>query len=235
MCDAVALFLKMCRSQLSYAHDCTLCDRSGKIAIWPYIMRELPLSPVDALRLELRSRDAHGHTNNADSKSDCSYRRGMQYFPARLGNDYEKVITTESRREQGQPTGCEHDALIATLIVDAERQQGVVGTSESTLALRKGRCRNIPIKRRTQEQNTIASPDRQAIVNRTINNGRMPRGELRPASSGGPRRPGCPLSGEASSLWHRATSDHTECPMGCGENIRVCALIQHQQSLCALR
>lgn len=225
----------MVHSQLPHHTSYTLRDRSGKIAIWPYIMRELPLSPVDALRLELRSRDTQGHSTNTDSKTGSSYRRGVQYFPARLAKDDEKAKTIESKQGQGQSTGHENDALKTKLIVGAQSQQGVVGTSESKLSLRKGRGHNVAIMRQIQEHNNfIASPDRQAIVKSTV--GRMPRGDRRPASSGGPRRPpGCPRAWAVSSLWHGATGDHTECPLGCGEEVRVHDLAQHTQSLCALR
>ncbi|CAM9651366.1 unnamed protein product [Ectocarpus sp. 6 AP-2014] len=189
--------------------------RSGKIAIWPYVMRDLPLSPVEAFRSELQSTSR----NEASSPSalTAGTRRGVEYFPSCLTDE---GAARQVEQEQGPSTDSDLGGLKAKLLGAGD---------EPPIVARTGHSAGAPAKQATKSNALPNGPD---------GSGRhLPSNRLRRPSTGGPSRrpPVAPLVEAVSSLPHRGTWDRIECPSGCGEELRATDLRHHQASLCALR
>ncbi|CAM9252452.1 unnamed protein product [Ectocarpus fasciculatus] len=181
--------------------------RSGKIAMWPYVMRDLPLSPVEAFRSELQS-----NRNEASSSSALtagSRHGGVEYFRSCL-----------TEQEQGSRVDSDLGGLKAKLLGAGDEPPIVARTGHRAVA---------PAQQPTNSNALPNGPDGRGRHLRP--------NHLRRPSTGGPsRRPPVALLAEAvSSLPHRGTWDRIECPSGCGEELRVTDLGHHQASLCALR
>lgn len=222
-----------------------LHDRSGKIAIWPYIMRELPLSPVEALRLELRLKGLKAQKGQKGQKRPGTatttpgpVEKSVVYYPACLASDdnnngnYSDGKVFEKEREGGPQTRSDLEAPRSTLDLDLK----------TTRATRSDMP--FPSAWRTQEkaEGSDASPGRLppgTMVGIMGTKSRLLRCDRRPksASSGARRRPRYLPSQVSSqaSLLHSATDDYAECPSGCGEEIRVQDLQEHQKSFCGSR
>lgn len=221
----------------AYEHITLLHDRSGKIAIWPYIMRELPLSPVEALRLEnrFRGRQRSGSATTAARKTAAAAkiaekRNGVVYYPACLADDNSNVHNNSNGKlpqheQEGGPrqhAGPDLDAPRSTLDLDTR-----IVRSELPSQSAWGTQEKAP--------DSHASPDRPAygiMCTKSLPLLRCDR--RRPSSSGARRRPR-QLPSQASLLDRSAMDDYAECPSGCGEEIRVQDLQEHHKSLCSSR
>lgn len=201
-------------------HAKTMRGRSGKVAIWPYIMRELPLSPVEALLCELRSRERQGPSRDTEGISNL---KGVEYFPARLTGNEDNRRAPEIEQDRNR------------LDVHRRQQDFLRTNSKSSCLFQKRRTGdNLAISWQPATSST-AVPSGQLAVTKGSDSGRLQH-DRRPASSGGCHRPPRgPLARAVSTLWRCATGDHVECPLGCGEEVRICDLVQHQTSLCAFR
>lgn len=194
-------------------------------------MRDLPLSPVEALRLELRSRE--GHRAQIPKQSTAGARHpSVEYFPACLSHDGEHAdpSTVSVEQEQGPRTDSDLDALREKLSKVQLREQELLSTGkEPPVVLRKanGVVVSPPHARSSNAwPDGIGSKHQQLLLSR----------RRRPSSSGPGRRPRTiSLEDESSSLLRRETGDRIECPSGCGEQVRVTDLGHHQASLCELR
>lgn len=198
-------------------------------------MRELPLSPVEALRLELRSRDRQGASTCSQPAAGARRAKGVEYFPSRLTED--EGIAGGSQRgvdqeEQGPRTGSDLGALKAKLLDLQRREQDVIGTDlEPPFASRASSGAVV-----SQRQATGRQPSPDGMMGSRVRRGPNAYRRPRPSSSGPGRRP--PIDAcveDASSLLRRFASDRVECPSGCGEEVRVSNLRHHQASVCALR
>lgn len=207
-------------------------DRSGKIAIWPYIMRELPLSPVEALRLELRLKGSKGR-QRPGTATTTTVEGSVVYYPANLASDDHTNGTNsnsrvpENEREGGSQTGSDLEAPKSTLHLDL-----------NTRAVRSELRSPSAWGTQGRERENDVSPDRLAPGIMSLGRkSRRLRCDRRPASasSGTHRRPRHLLPSSQISLLHSATDDYAECPSGCGEEIRVQDIQKHQKSFCALR
>lgn len=212
-------------------------DRSGKIAIWPYIMRELPLSPVEALRLELRFRGRQRQgsittaTEKAAAEKTAGKRNGVVYYPACLADDNNnvhnnskngKLTLNEGEGGLHQQTGPDLKAPISTLDLSTH-----IVTSRSELPSQSA------WRTPGRAAESHASPDRLAYGMGTQS---LPlRCDRRRPSSSGARRRARQLPSQASLLDRSAMDDYAECPSGCGEEIRVQDLQEHHKSFCASR
>lgn len=194
---------------------CSRTRRSGKIAIWPYVMRDLPLSPVEAFRSELQSTNR----NEASSPSalTAGTRHGVEYFRSCLTDE---GATRQIEQDQGSRTDSDLGGLKAKLLGAGDEPPIVARTGHSAVA---------PAKQPTNSNALPNGPDGRGR--------HLPSNRLRRPSTGGPSRrpPVAPLAEAVSSLPHRGTWDRIECPSGCGEELRVTDLRHHQASLCALR
>lgn len=195
-------------------------------------MRELPISPVEALRLELRSREGHGAPTSPQSAARARHPKGVEYFPACLADDGDNTggPTVRLEQEHGPRTGSDLGALRVKLSNVQLREQELLGTGgEPRFVLRRANGAVVSPRRacgRNAWPDGIGSKGRQLSPDR----------RRRPSSSGPDRRrPAVSLVEEASSLLRRGTGDRVECPSGCGEELRVNDLRYHQESLCALR
>lgn len=203
--------------------------RSGKIAIWPYILRELPLSPVEALRLELRSRERQEASTCSQTGAEARRAKGVEYFPSRLIEDegIEGFERKAERQEQGPRTGSDLGAL-AKLLGVQRREQDIIGPDLDPPVVSRAASGAI-----VSQRGSKLSPDGMGSrVGRQLKADRRPR----PSSSGPSRRP--PIGAhveEASALFRRCASGRVECPSGCGEEVRVSNLRHHQASACILR
>ena len=203
----------------------TILDRSGKIAIWPYIMRELPLSPVEALRLELRLEGSKGRQRPGTATTAvAAEKNSVAYYPACLASD-DSANGNNSEREGGLHTRSDLQAPIGfTLNLD----------SNSRIIRRSDMPSPSAWAPQERAAGSDAAPDRFApgimgTKSRRLQCDRRPAS----ASSGARRRPRHLPS--RASLLHFATDDYTECPSGCGEEIRLQDLQEHQKSSCASR
>lgn len=176
---------------------------------------------MEALRLELRSRERQGASTCPQTRAEARSATGVQYFPSHLTEDAGIEGGSERRNEQqeGPRTGSDLEALKAQLLDVQRREQGIVGTGpDPTFVSRVGR--------------TLSPDGMGSKVQRQTNADRRPR----PSSSGPRRRPSMGVRVEgASSLLRRCASDRVECPSGCGEEVRVSSLRHHQASACTLR
>lgn len=204
-------------------------DRSGRITIWPYIMRELPLSPVAALRLELVYKERQRPSIDAGvSKGTTKCRKGVEFLPARLTRDKDRSTELDIELEPGPHAGSDLEALKGKLLsVQHGKQDMFISKTGSTPVFEDGKIGSIltPWKE-SSGNNGWTCP---VTVKRSAD--RRLQYNDRPASSGARRRRTPTVSCYLRSL----TGDHTECPFGCGEEIRVQDLAQHQASLCSWR
>lgn len=210
-------------------------------------MRELPLSPVEALRLEIRSKESLGASKPAGAAAQATHPKGVQYFPSRLeffpstsrpaehGNKAELAggsTRRGERQEQGPRDGSDLESL-KTKLLDVQRQEKeILGTDGELPSVLRPARGAIVVSQRPGERRS-ASPDGTGRKDRA-----QPPADRRqrPSSSGPSRRPpkGFCLN-EASSLSRRGAGDCVECPSGCGEEVRVNDLGHHQASFCSLR
>lgn len=185
--------------------------------MWPYIMRELPLSPVEALRFELQLKTAGGpdtSDNTKDSTEKLLQRSLVQYFPARLADDRRKTKSSETERQlHGPKADSDLDALAARL-VKLERQPLDILSRERE-SHRNASCR--------QARTTDCSPIHYA----------EPLSRRRPSSSGQQRPQD--ITGVGKNAGYSVAGDRTECPLGCGEEVRLRDLVPHQTSVCTFR
>lgn len=194
-------------------------------------MRELPLSPVEALRLELRSRDRQGPSTCSET-GEARHAKGVEFFPSRLTDGGGITGGSERRieqQEQGPRTGSDLGVLKAKLLDVQRREQDIIGTNLDPPC--RSRVASGEIFSQRQATDRKSSPDGLGSRAR----GRL-KADRRPSSSGPSRRP--PIRAhveEASSLLRRGASDRVECPSGCGEEVRVSDLGHHQESVCTLR
>lgn len=203
----------------------TIHDRSGKIAIWPYIMRELPLSPVEALRLEFRLKGLKGRQRPGTATTVAAEKNSsVVYYPACLASDG-NANGNNSEREGGPHTRSDLQAPIGfTLNLDSNTR--IVRRSDMP----------SPSAWAPQERaaGSDAAPDRFTPGVMDTKSRRL-QCDRRPASaSSGAHRRTRHLPSQASLL-HCATDDYTECPLGCGEEIRRQDLQEHQKTSCASR
>lgn len=210
--ETVSLSLPACSpfDTLAIVHALTI-GRSGKTTIWPYVMRELPISPLRALHLELQSKGWQGKLADTCSTATAVERvKGVEYFPARLTPedlDSERVYENECTREP-----------LAGFDLDMPRTtfEGGSRCEESLSDEVRGKV-TVP-------------PDRSL----TIISGTM-KEDQRPKTSRPRRRPPADLLARATSSELHRRSDFTECRVGCGKEIRVQDLDDHENSLCHLR
>lgn len=195
-------------------------------------MRELPLSPVEALRLELRSRDRQGPSSCSQTGTEARHAKGVEYFPSRLTDDGGITGGSDRRaeqREQGPRTGSDLGTLKAKLLDVQRREQDIIGTGLHPPCLSRVASGEIVSQRQATDRKS--SPDG---LGRRVR--RRIKADRRPSSSGPSRRPPIDIHvGDTSSLLRRCSSDSLECPSGCGEEVRVSDLGHHQESVCALR
>ena len=194
-------------------------------------MRELPLSPVEALRLELRSRDRQGASICSQTGGvEAKHAKGVEYFPSRLTADEGITEGSEHRTEQQGPrTGSDLGVLKAKLLDVQRREQDIIGTGLDPLCLTRATNDEV-ISQRREADRKILSDSRGSRIQRRLGPDR------RPSSSGPGRRPliGAHVE-EASSLFRRCASELVECPSGCGEEVRLSDVGSHQESACTLR
>lgn len=179
-------------------------------------MRDLPLSPVEAFRSELQS------TNRNEASSSPALTPGtrhssVEYFRSCLTDG---GATRQVEQEQGPRADSDLRGLKAKLLGAGD---------EPPIVARAGHGAVSPAQQPTNSNALPNGPDGRG---RHLRSNR-----LRRPSTGGPSRrpPVAPLAEAVSSLPHRSTRDHIECPSGCGEELRVTDLGHHQASLCALR
>lgn len=188
-------------------------------------MRELPLSPVEALRLELRLKGLKGGRQRPGTATTVAPEKNSAiYYPACLASD-----DNTSERKGGPHTRPNLEAPIGfTLDLD----------SKTRISSRSGML--SPSAWTSQER--AAGSD--ALLGRLVpgitdTKIRRLQCDRRPASaSGGARRRPRHLPSQTSSqasLLHFATDDYAECPSGCGEEIRLQDLQEHQKLFCASR
>lgn len=197
-------------------------------------MREFPLSPVEALRLELRSRERQGASTGSQTDAEARHVKGVEYFPSSLTEDGGIAGGPERRmeqEEQGPRTGSDLGALRAKLLYVKCRERDIIGTDLDPPSV--SRAINGAIVSQRQATGRISSLDGMSSRDRPQMTADRRR---RPSSSGPSRR--LPIGAhveEASSLLRRGVSDRVECPSGCGEEVRVSDLGHHQASFCSLR
>lgn len=186
--------------------------------MWPYIMRELPLSPVEALRFELQLKTA-GEPDTSDNTRDSAekllHRGFVQYFPARLADDRRETGSSETERLlHGPRADSDLDALTAKPVKFEHQHLDILSRK------REGYRRAS----RRRARSTDCSPIHHA----------KPLGRRRP-SSGGHQRPQDLRGGVDINAAYNVTGDRTECPLGCGEEVRLRDLVPHQASVCPFR
>lgn len=224
---------------LFFPLDCTPTPRygrNGKIEIWPYIMRELPLSPVEALRLEMRARERQGRSTTTGIGKDALHRGGVKYFRARLtADEADEARAPESKQVRGLRSGSDLEALRDQL---AEVQRLEHFLLKPTYGWPPAVGRETAGNRAHTLLHSESGSDTET-KRLGVGKGYEGRGlncDRRPMSSEQRRRPPTKSQGRpVSSLSCRATSDHAECPLGCGEEVQVQGLAQHQASLCRFR
>lgn len=177
-------------------------------------MRELPVFPVQALRAELYVQETPRHSSDEHQQNDCILlAQGPRYYPA--------FVTRKETANRGylvqdcRPRSCgEHHTLQSTF-KDTKLQQhvpGLYGTSVAMLAV------NV--------LNGMQNTDSRRGENPNIRH-RYPQSSSgeRPTEFGH----GQPYRGS------HVYGNLTECPLGCGEELRVHDLVRHQASLCGSR
>lgn len=209
-------------------------------------MREQPLSPVEALRLELRSKAGLGGSKPSDSAAQSTRPRGVEYFPSRLEcfpstscvtteNDDKALAGGSPRRRQHQEQGPRDDsdlgALKAKLLDVQRREQDILGAVGEPPSVSRPGGGAMVLSQRDAAACRSSSPDGTGRKGRA----RLPADRRqRPSSSGPSRRPPKGSNVDEFSSRRRA-GDYVECPSGCGEEVRVNDVGHHQASLCSLR
>lgn len=192
--------------------------------MWPYIIRELPLSPVEALRMTLREKKAGEVATKIESNDGMvELRKGVEYFPAHLANDTEMMREEKLQQERGPRAHSDLNGLRARLAEVQRRQQHLLGKTSSGPALERRRDRHTVDTRLRAKSTDVSLDQNDPLLCRR-----------RSASNGAGRLKSCNVE-ETMGLVHRGDGDRTDCPLGCGEEVRVHDLGYHQTSLCALR
>lgn len=181
-------------------------------------MRELPLSPVEALRFERQSDTAgESHSDKKTKDSTSILHRGfVQYFPARLVDERGKgraKRTENEQRHHGPRVDSDLDSCAAKLAEVQRRQQDT-------------RHRGREACWEGTRRKTRSSSPYQHVESLS---------RRRPVSSGYRRRSLDFIAGGATRIEHRAIGDCAECPLGCGGEVRLRDLVHHQTSLCDFR
>lgn len=199
------------------------------------MMRNLPISPIEALRCEMRSRMAvqlstHAVGSNGGSSSKQT---NVQFMPARLTDGRNQGETTaffvreQQRQQQHRPRA--DSAIDAPHSRPAEvqkRHQDILAGSTLTSTPNCGRQDSPVDMKKRRARSTGSSPERH---NKSWS-------RCRPTSSGARRPPDSGPEGRSiDSFPLQAAGDRTECPLGCGEEVRLYDVMRHQTSQCTFR
>ncbi|CAM9375166.1 unnamed protein product [Hapterophycus canaliculatus] len=191
--------------------------RSGRLAIWPYVMRELRIPPVEALHRKLRCGEHHEVASPIDVAAGP--RHCVEYFPSRLPGDGD-----DARGDLRSRAGADPGTLSNKLQAGHQEEElsGVplfVHSDRAVASLQqiKGNG-SSPDSTGGQFQRLASDPPRH-----------------RSSSGQGRRPPLGPLLEAAPPPLHLGTGDRVECPSGCGDDVQVTNLEHHHASLCALR
>lgn len=192
--------------------------------MWPYLMREFPVAPVEALRSELRLRGA-SLSPTEEHQRDVIPPVGpsARYLPAHLVADQHAAERYTIDEESCQKAGTAVDTL-REILVGICHLQNTLWPDIKADPPSNGRHNASPLEDVSNYQHTAApSP---AAACRKSHRHRLPSsGTLEVYGTNDTRETGA----------YRVGGDATECPQGCGEHVRISDLGPHQTSLCPMR
>ncbi|CAM9941328.1 unnamed protein product [Scytosiphon promiscuus] len=195
--------------------------RSGRLAIWPYIMRELPLLPVEELRMELQLSIGCEVSPRPPRLATA----GVEYFPSCLPGDGDNARSEQRPTTTGPDPAVLHKNSFQTRRQEQEPSEAGGGVPH---LLHSDRA----VVSSGQEADSYSSPE---FSGRQVR--RLASDPPHRLSSCGQGRypPRGPPGKTPSPFLSHDMGDRVECPSGCGDEVRVADLNHHQESLCALR